>query len=538
MALPPPNIEWPPAELARPHAEMGRWSAWWGGDPDELTRTYGGYTGTNDTERSFTERGGVAGAVRRFFWGTPTPDGEERTKLHMPIASEICAMSADLVFGQPPTVTVEDGSKGEGNVKTQDRVNELLDDPTDTVLHDAAEECAALGHVYLRGSWDKEVDPKGPILSAVDADCAFPRYGYGRLLDCSFVRTWDMNGSVLRHFEFHEVGIVWHAVYLGDHRNLGRQVALRDHPETADLEVEGMIADDSRPGAGLQTGIDRLAVTAVPNARSKLWRGIPAARDLGRSDLAEIEGPMDALDDTWTSWMRDIDHGRSRIHVPEHMLEQRGRGQGATFNLQRSLYVPLKSPPDGGLQLTTTQFAIRFQEHRESALSLAERCYSGAGYSPETFGINATAALTATESWSRQMRSQHTRNAKIRRWKPGTGNSVAILLALDNAQFGGKNNLDAKINVEFADTVTESQLARANTAVALRSAEAASTRTIVELVHNDWDSERIDEEVRLIEGTAGDERNPNPNPNPGQVRPGDVRPVPGVGGPDPGAIGR
>jgi hypothetical protein len=74
-----------------------------------------------------------------------------------------------------------------------------------------------------------------------------------------------------------------------------------------------------------------------------------------------------------------------------------------------------------------------------------------------------------------------------------------IVLEVDRAQFNGKADPTADIEIQFADTVSESQIVRAQTAQALRGAEAASTRTLVELVHNDWDGEQIDEEVIRIE---------------------------------------
>lgn len=495
MPLPPPNTMWPPQELEQVHTDVARWSAWWSGDPDQLSQVYGGEITT--TERSFSERGGLMGAVQRFFWGQKPTPGEQRTKLHLPLAAEIASVSADLLFAQPPTITCT-------HKATQDRIDQLMGDHGGALLHQGAESCAALGHVYLRGGWDMDVDSRDPLGSVVDADAAFPTHRYGRLVEVTFCREWVDGGTVLRHLELHEPGIIWHAAYLGDHRTLGRQVPLEAHPQTAGLVVDGMVADDRRDGLGIETGFDRLDVVGIPNARSRAWRHLPAARDLGRADIAGLEGVLDALDDVYSSWMRDIRHGRSRLHVPAHMLESQGLGKGAQANLDQELYVGLEAPPDGPLQLEATQFKIRYEEHRASADQLAERIVSGAGYSPQTFGFDADSALTASENWSRQIRSQHTRNGKARYWKPAVADYVWTLLAIDNHIFGGRNDLDAEIVVEFADTVSESTLARATTAQALRTAEAASTRTLVEMVHNDRDADWVDQEVLRIE--LGDEK--------------------------------
>lgn len=491
--LPAPNSPWPPKQLEKVQHKVAEWSAWWGGSPDALSTVYGGYSGgSTEAERSWQQQG-VVRAISRFFWGQPPKAGEQRAKLHVPVASEIAQVSADLLFGQPPSVLVDDEA-------TQERLDDLIGGRGGIQLHEAAEACAALGHVYLRVGWDLDIDPTGPLLSVVDADAAYPTYAYGRLQSVVFVREWDFSGTVLRHMESHEVGAIFHAAYLGDSRNLGRQVPLDAHPETADLVDPAMFADDQRTGSGIETGIDRLDVVGVANQRTKIWRHLPAAFDLGVADISGVEQVLDALDDTYSSWLRDVRHGRSRIHVPMHMMDNQGLGKGASFDLDRELYVGLTSPPDGPLQIEATQFKIRCQEHADTANALLERIVGGAGYSLQTFGLDpSTSTQTATESWARQNRTQNTRNGKIRHWDRAVRDLSWILLAVDRAQFGGQGNPDAPVQVQFADTVSDSQLTRAQTATMLRSAAAASTRTLVELVHNDWDGEQIDEEVDLIQ---------------------------------------
>jgi hypothetical protein len=171
-----------------------------------------------------------------------------------------------------------------------------------------------------------------------------------------------------------------------------------------------------------------------------------------------------------------------------------------------------------GQQLVATQFKIRCEEHASTATALLERIVGGAGYSLQTFGLDpSTSTQTATESWARQNRTQNTRNGKLRHWDRAVRDLSWILLAVDRAQFDGQGDPDATVQVQFADTVSDSQLTRAQTATMLRSAAAASTRTLVELVHNDWDGEQIDEEVDLIhreEGmTSGQPDTANPDGN-------------------------
>jgi hypothetical protein len=489
--LPAPSSPWPPPHLATPHRDIDMWSAWWSGNPDELSRVSGG--GHPATEQGFTARGGLAGSIRRLFWGEPTPAGQRNTKLHIPLAAEVAQVSADLLFGQPPAITYPDGDAA---TATQERADALMGETVHTLLHEAAEGNAALGHVYLRVGWDKDVDRTGPILSVVDADAAYPTYRWGRLVDVTFCTEHKQDNGVMRHLQHHEVGVVHHGLYVGTHNNLGRMVPLSEHPSTTGLEP-------TVDGTGIPTDLTRLDVVAVPNQRSVAWRSIPGARELGRADIAGVEGVLDALDDVWSSWMRDVRHGRSRIHVPQHMLESHGPGRGASVDLDRELYVGLQAPPDGALQLTATQFEIRWQQHQQTALALTERIVSGAGYSPQTFGLQADAALTATESWARQVRTQNTRAAKIRRWRTALIQLTRLMVDVDRAQFKGKGNPDLIPDVDFASSVSESMLARAQTAAQLRAAEAASTYTLVALTHTDWDDAQIREEVGRIQAERG-----------------------------------
>jgi hypothetical protein len=497
VPLPDPGTAWPPKPLARVYHDLARWGAWWQGDPDELSRVYGGGGGH---ESGTFRQVGLRGTLQRFWWGQPPKAGEQRTKIHVPIAAEIAQVSADLIFGQPPSILVEDDDV------TQARIDELIGDRAGNQLHEAAEACAALGHVFLRVGWDRDVDPDGPLLSVVDADAALPVYAYGKLREVTFVREWNQSGTVLRHLELHQKGVIWHAAYLGGISELGKQVPLTAYPETQDVAEAGMIADPDMNGSGIETGIDMLDVVGVANSRSVNWRHLPAAKDLGAADISGVEQSLDALDDCFSSWMQDIRHGRSRIHVPQHMLDDQGLGKGATFHADREIYSALNSLPGVPLaqQLVATQFKIRYEEHLATATALMGQIVGGCGYSLQTFGLDAsTSTQTATEAWARQNRTQSTRNGKLRAWNPAIVDLTKILLAVDVAQFGGHADPDADVCVQFADTVSDSQLTRAQTASLLAAAGAASTETLVELVHNDWDGERQAEEVARIKAEQG-----------------------------------
>ena len=66
--------------------------------------------------------------------------------------------------------------------------------------------------------------------------------------------------------------------------------------------------------------------------------------------------------------------------------------------------------------------------------------------------------------------------------------------------------------VEFADGVQESTASLAQTSLAMRNAEAASTRTRVKMLHPDWQDTEVDAEVALIMAEVNGGGEPVPVP--------------------------
>lgn len=493
----PTGGPWPPPAIQPIQNRITTWSAWYAGDPDQLSAVYGGPAGNDQSGTGFfaSQRGGWRAAVgsrlHRWFWGTPTPVGEKRSKLHVPIASDIASTSADLLFSEPPTLTVEDSG-------TQERLDELLDDGTHATLLEAAEICAALGGVYLRVVWDRELADR-PWLSPVHPDAALPGWRWNRLAEVTFWRVVAEDGRcVIRHLEHHEPGAIRHALYEGTADELGHIVPLTEHPDTAAL------ADVLVDGDMVSTGVDGLTAVYVPNMRpNRIWRHLPNAAALGRSDYAGGEQLMDALDQTYTSWMRDVRLAKARLIVPRTYLQSQGAGQGAVFEADREIYEALDVlGGDDRMEISAQQFAIRVAEHLQTAQDLLARIVATAGYSGQTFGLTGEAAVTATEIVARERRSMITRDRKGRYWGPALAEIMETLLAVDAAQFNTAVTPD-RPDVQFGDSVSEDPKTVAETVETLNRAAAASVETKVRMVHPDWDDTQVAEEVERIKGDSG-----------------------------------
>ena len=488
MPLPTGDMQWPPGALAQITPRLDIWSAWYAGDPDQLTRAYLG-GGTGQSIRPSQRSGGVVGAVSRWFWGQPTPVNEKRAKLHVPIASDLAMASADLLFAEQPTLLTDQDDQAK-----RERLDEILEaNSWESLLLESAEVTAGLGGGFLRATWDQAVSDH-VILNCVHADAAWPEFRFGRLWAVTFWRVVSSHDSiVVRHLERHERGRIEHGLFQGSETRLGHRIPLVEHPSTADLAVDET--------SSISTGGDLLTAVYVPNIRpNRLWRNDPVGAHLGRSDFAGLEGLMDAVDEAYSSWMRDVRLSKGRIIAAQHMLESQGRGQGALLDVDREVFVGLKMPPttDNGSPITVQQFAVPSDKYIATIQSLLERIIGGAGYSLQTFGLDGDgAAATATEIAARERKTMTTREKKTRYWSTALVQLLQAAMQVEQHIFSGPGPAES-LSLEFAPSVQPTQIELAQTAVALKAAQAASTKTRVAMVHPDWDEKAVDDEVALI----------------------------------------
>lgn len=492
MPLPSKGTAWPPIHPAI-RSDLEDWSAWFSANPDRLAyryqnrsiRTYAtGHPGQVQNRPS-QYRGGLVGTIARWFWGQPTPLGEKRANLHMPLARDIARTSSDLLYSEPPTLKA-------AATDTQARLEDLMDLGMKRTLIASGETTAALGGSYLRIVWDEDVRP-GPWISLVHADGAYPEFAHGDILKT--VTFWTVlecdDQRVVRHLERHEPGMILHGVYDGTEDNLGKPIDLTAFEETKNL----------LPARVLPIG-QRLAVSYIPNTMfAPDWRDIPGAAGLGTSDYQGAETFLSAIDETYTSLMRDVRLAKSRIIVPAMYLNSDGPGMGAVWE-DREVYSPVNVPPNAQQAITPNQFAIRYQEHLATIEDLVSQVIRNAGYSGNTFGDDsAGSAVTATEIKARNARSMSTRARKAELAATAIADVVEVLLLLEASQmFKGVTGVEVeRPDVEFQDSVQDDIKTLAETAALLRQAEAASAETLVAMLHPEWgETEQKEEVARLL----------------------------------------
>lgn len=518
MALPGPeesDQSWPPA-LFDPIAHSQRlWSAWFSGTPDQLSWAYYNLGANSNTGRAFFRttgeatvpqprpgqyRGGLLGSVDRYFWGQATPPGEKRTKLHIPIAGDIASMSADLLFAKRPRFDAPDA-----NAATQAWLDERFDDDMHATFLEGGELCSALGGVYLRTVWDPDISDR-PWIDLVHADAAVPEWRYNKLISVIFWRVLlEDRDDIHRHLEYHDLqnNVIQHAVYVGNQYQLGFPANLGDYPQmqpvAATLDADNAITFPDLPP-------DASTVTYVPNMRpNRLWRDIYAANALGRSDYAGVEGLMDAADETYSSWIREIRLAKLRLFVPASYLDNIGPGKGAVFEPDREVMVPLNRLAGTQTEdITASQFQIRWQEYSNTLQESVHAVQRGAGYAPSTFGDEQPTGgpVTATEIETRERRTLLTRAKKLNYWRPALANAVYSLMCVERSIFHRTELAPERPDITFPDAVLPSMSELSQTALALANAEAASKETLVALVHPDWTPDQVDEEVQRLRDEA------------------------------------
>ena len=517
MPLPADNATWPPVAVKPAFDVMSVHDAWYLGDPAVLTTVYRQEKYQNHAAQY---RGGLVGFAARLWWGKPTPGGEERVKLHLPLPADISTMSADLLFSEPPRIVAEASkTAADGTIITSDKqkaIEAVVNTPeVFTVLLEAAETASALGGAFLRVVWDRE-RLEHTTIDVIHADNAIPTFRYGQLTEVLF---WTdvsnpEDGYKLRHVELHEPGRITHALYRGDGDQLGRRVSIDQSPHTewiARLTRKDGVTGATTPGVAanddlsvtLATGTDGITATYVPNMLpNRLFRKTSQLTSYGRSDYSGLEPAFDAIDEAWTSWARDVRLAKARIIVPNAYLENNGPGHGVSFDTEREVYEGLDflTSDPGARAITPQQFAIRVAEHERTITEWTRYVLRGAGFSPSSLGEQGSGVQrTATEVTAEERLSDRTRDKKINYWKGALRNFVRTWLDIEAATYGNNAvRLDEPPEIRFPTESQQDERELAEIAALQAASQSSSVMTRVRSMHPEWDGAAVNTEVEKI----------------------------------------
>jgi hypothetical protein len=500
---------WPPTGTGREYAKFAEWAAWYSGDPQRLRDVYAG----------FSAQGQVGNPWYRFWSRVAQSPADQKAQMHVPVAGDLVAVGAALLFGEEPRIWIAEAhgdTEDPGAVTLEERLEKvLLFGGAFNRLVEAAESCSAMGGVYLHPVWDQDLAPV-PMIGVTQVDQAVPEFKLGVLSAVTFWReleAYSEGNRIVRHLERHERvsggnSHVVNAVYRGSGQPMVSSTGV-----VGQGMVTGQLGERLRDGVmTMMTGLEpeyvfpfkELDVEYVPNRRpNRLWR----ASAHGLSDYSGSETVLDAIDETYASWVRDIRLAKARLIVPREFLDEEGN-----FDVDHEAFTPVTMEPgaaeQGARSMLAQQFEIRHEEHLGTILELVERVVSNAGYSPQTFGMKIDGrAESGTALRIRENKTTLTRARKSQWWTPAINRLVWRLLLIDSKPpFSGGSSPEGKtITTDLSSSATRDPVELANVANTLKAAMAASIETRVRLIHPEWRKDQVAAEVERIKDEEGGE---------------------------------
>ena len=426
----------------------------------------------------------VAGKVHDF-WGS-----DEQIKVHVPIAADIAALGAGMIFAESPKIECEDE-------RTQERLNELNDkNGLYSLLLRAAELGGVCGGVFLKATWDQ--NDGRPKMHAVPADCGLPEWRGGELYR---LRLWcvvreDDNGSVWRTEEtYTEDGHILTRLFRGDENNLGTEEPLDSIEETKGVQPD------------VQSGVNMLLATYVPNLLPNRER--PHVM-YGRSDFDGLTGMFDALDEAYSAVQRETRLTKTTVIVPAEYLRKRDAIFGVenqackanqwVFSNNTGAFVALDI--DSGQTsspITVINPEIRAEQRVAICDDLIRKIWQMAGYSPQSAGLDVTGtAESGTALSMRERKSIRTTEVKKTHWWHALHHMMRVMLRLDAAIFHSGVDPEAELTIELPTNAQPDISQMAEILEQLERAGAISTEMKIELLHPDWDEEKRAAELKRI----------------------------------------
>ena len=458
------KMNWPP--IGWLWQDYDRAAAWYSGAPEKLKSVSGG-------------------ALSHKFWGS-----DEKIKVHVPIAADIVAISAGMIFADSPVITFEDE-------KAQARVDDIARDTMlYSVLLQAAEMASVHGGVFLKWSWD--MADGFPRLTAVPADAGIPYWMGGNVVKIALytVVREDEDGKVWRMEETYTPdGHIRSRLFCGGESDIGTE-----RPLTAIEETRGILPDAN-------SGAETMLAFYVPNLLPNRQR--PHLR-FGRSDFDGLYGLFDELDEAYSAIQRETRMTKTTVIVPAEYLRKRDKLFGAenqfckenqwVYANDTGAFTALDIDSDrASSPITIINPEIRAESRIAVCKDLISRIFMQAGYAPQSAGIDVEGrAESGTALNVRERKSIRTTEVKKTFWWHAINDIIRAGIRLDAAVFHSGIAPDVDFSVELPTNSQPDISQLAQIVEQLERAGAASIEYKVDLLHPDWDDDQRAEEVERI----------------------------------------
>jgi hypothetical protein len=408
------------------------------------------------------------------FWSTEELK-ERRVMIHTPLMNDIAILNANLLFSESfHYISEKDLNK--------DRLDEILyNNSFDSILIESAELCSAFSGIYFK--IDIDSNEVNPLINVSVPYYTIPVFKNRKLVKVIFWQEFKDEFKVFRLFETREIinGSlnITYKLYEGSDDNLGREVDINKIEEVAVLNLQDIIIP-----------INDLGVVYIPNLKPNLMYPLSP---LGRADCEGLISLLDSLDETFSSWIRDLRLGMARIFVDSEILRK------GKFDVYNEVYLKIdltqnKLANVNYKPIEPLQFQIRVNEHKETALTLMREVTTRAGYAPQSFGMDIEGrAESGTALNIMQGKSLLTRKKKIKYWQDGLEELFWQLQEFDRVFYNGDKEVD--FNVTFPSEVKTSLEQTSNTIRNLRQVQLLSNYTSLKLLFPEWSEEEIQAEI-------------------------------------------
>lgn len=443
-----------------------RAAAWYSGDPKRLRMD-----GCGDSNS---------------FWKS-----NEAIKIHVPIAADLAAMSAGMIFATSPEISCE-------HEATKQRIDEIFNQAgIYSILLQAAELASAFGGVFLKWTWNmKDTHPR---LYAVPADSGMPEFIGMQTIKITFwcIVKEGKNGEIWRTEEIYTPdGHIKTSLYKGTATELGSLVPLTSIPETKHIKPDA------------KSGVETMLAFYIPNILPN--RAVPHA-PFGRSDFEGLYGLFDALDEAYSALQREVRLTKTTTIVPAEYLRKRdalfqdNKPSEWVYANNSGVFTALDIDSDRtSAPITMINPAPHAAERITVCEDLIRRILSMAGYSPQSAGLDVNgSAESGTALNVRERKSIRTTETKKTFWWHAVNDIIRAMLRLDKKIFNSDIDPEADFSVELP-TGSQPDLAQlAEIVEQLDRAEAVSIETKVDILHPEWDEEMRAEEVERIKEQNG-----------------------------------
>lgn len=398
-----------------------------------------------------------------------------RVEIYMPVPwpRELCRFSAALLFSTTPRIT---SATDKDKIARIEQVNDIGSFAVRGGVAVARE-----GRIGIRVILDPAIDKKTPLLALVPEDNILWDIRHGSFYAGGTViisRKPNPSDKVTyRLFEEHTAGWVRRVLYKGADNELGKQVSLKELPEFAGLNPEQA------------TGLDK--PTLIP------WENVPGAE----SDLFGLGSIFDGLNEAESLLLGRARKSQPQTFVDRSILDETGKLDLEGYHIVGGSRMRLPIGTNGMESIVTVDPKVELVQHIQYNNHLTQLMVTCAGYAPLTWGIEGhTASIQRAVSGYAmklsQLRTLLNRSQKEHMALEGMGWAIACALTMAD---GGGEVAERLPSIQLGDGLPDDALDGAQQVQFLRQAVAASTDTLVKIVHPTWSQAEVDDEVARIE---------------------------------------